>query len=218
MAACQIKSVNVIIVDDGSATGIKPGSEEIIRKGIAPANLRLNKTDINRGKGHALREAAKNAMAEIQIFTDIDFPYSTDSFAAIVHSLKAGADIAAGVREETYYENVPSARKTISRLFRKVLKAALKLEITDTQAGLKGFNAKGKELFLQTTIDRFLFDLKFIFLASNTSEINLVPVKVTLRPDVVFSKMNWKILIAESGNFMKIFFRNLRKKPPEKQN
>ena len=207
--ACEIGNIKVILVNDGSTTGIGNDSIEMLREGIFPVPFTFLTLPENKGKGHALREAAKTTSGEIQIFTDIDFPYSTESFTAVTKALQGGADIAAGVREENYYEHVPAIRKFISRLFRKVLRIALRLEITDTQAGLKGFNAKGKKLFIQTTIDRFLFDLEFIFLASNARDIHLVPVQVKLRPEVVFSKMNWRILLGEMGNFLKIFLRQI---------
>ena len=207
--ACGLEKVNVILVNDGSTAGITEEKVNQLRVELAPQSLNYLNTSLNRGKGHALRQAAKVATGDIQVFTDIDFPYSTESFLAIIKALQHGADIAAGVRELSYYEHVPAARKIISRLFRKVLKTALRLHLTDTQAGLKGFNTIGKQLFNETTIDRFLFDLEFIFLASNARGIQLVPVKVNLRPEVVFTKMNWKILLGESGNFLKIFFRHL---------
>ena len=97
-------------------------------------------------------------------------------------------------------------------MLRWMLKRILRLKITDTQCGLKGFNAKGRTVFLQTGIDRFLFDLEFIFLASKTPNLRIEPVPVTLKPGIQFSHVSIQVLLAESMNFAKVFVRALRGK------
>ena len=69
-------------------------------------------------------------------------------------------------------------------------------------------NQKGKDIFLQTSIDRYLFDLEFIFLSAR-NKLNIKTVEVELRPEIVLSKMNWKILLQEFGNFLKIFAKSV---------
>ena len=86
-----------------------------------------------------------------------------------------------------------------------MLRNVLKQPIDDSQCGLKAFDNTGKALFLQTTIDRFLFDLEFLMMAGNS--ITVSPVPVELRPGVVFSPVNWKVLATEGGNFLKLLLR-----------
>ena len=69
----------------------------------------------------------------------------------------------------------------------------LRIPTDDTQCGLKGFNQVGREVFLSTTIQRYLFDLEFIFLAAQKN-LRIATEEVQLRPDVILSKMNWKKL------------------------
>ena len=116
------------------------------------------------------------------------------------------AYVAIGIRSEEYYTHLPKARVRISKLLRWFIKKFLRIPTDDTQCGLKGFNKKGKEVFLQTTINRYLFDLEFIFLAARNN-LSIQTVEVQLRPEVTLSKMNWKILIQEFGNFLKIFVK-----------
>lgn len=143
------------------------------------------------------------------IYTDIDFPYTHESFLKIYNALKnENADVAIGIRGEGYYHYLPKARVRISKLFRWFIKKFLHIPTDDTQCGLKGFNQKGKEIFLQTTINRYLFDLEFIFLSAR-KKLSIKTVEVELRPDIVLSKMNWKILTQEFGNFLKIFVRSI---------
>ena len=81
----------------------------------------------------------------------------------------------------------------------------MKLKVNDTQAGLKGFRREVKPLFLMTTINRYLFDLEFIYLLSKQKELKVEGHPITLRPGITFSKMNRKILFQEARNFMNIW-------------
>ena len=124
-----------------------------------------------------------------------------------MHSgLAEGYEIVPGNRGETYYLNTPFMRKMISKFLRWMLKTFLKLATDDSQCGIKGFNQKGAAIFLDTQIDRFLFDLEFIKLGSKR-KAKIKPVKVTLKPNVVFSKVNFKILAREAINFVRVLRR-----------
>ena len=77
---------------------------------------------------------------------------------------------------------------------------------SDTQCGLKAMNKKGKEVFLKTTINRYLFDLEFVFLLKRNS-IKAAISELTLRDGLTFSEMNNRILFHEFKNFLKIIFK-----------
>lgn len=196
----------LILVNDGSSKGVK--NENLVELQSKIENFLYIHSKPNKGKGFALRKGIEAANAHLIIYTDIDFPYQESSFLAVLKLLEEGkADVVAGVREEAYYEGVPADRRRISRFLRWNLRTFLRLKVTDTQCGLKGFNQKGKEIFLQTTINRFLFDLEFIFLASNAKDIVLLPSNAVLKPGIVFSHVNWKILLAEAWNFFRVLIR-----------
>ena len=125
---------------------------------------------------------------------------------AVASAIRNGSDIALGYREQDYYASVPWFRKGLSELLRFVLKTMLRFPITDTQCGLKGMNQKGKEIFLQTTINRFMVDMDFIKRAVRANDVKVETVVVKLRPDVVFSKMGPAVLIREGINFLKVLF------------
>ena len=88
-----------------------------------------------------------------------------------------------------------------------MIRLFLSIPITDTQCGLKGFNRKVSPLFLSTTIDRYLFDLEFIKKAFKTKQYSIQAIPIRLNDNVVFSKMNYKILLPEMINFVKLLFR-----------
>lgn len=192
--------IALYVVNDGSPTDITK-SVQIIANQISDFTFIDGK--INRGKGAALRSGISKADAELYIYTDIDLPYSVASIKMIYLSLLEGYDVVAGIKDDKYYKQTPMLRRWISKLLRFSIKNVLGLSISDTQCGLKGFNVRGRACFLSTTIDRYLFDLEFIYLASKQG-LRVVPKKVALRPGIIFRKMNPKILLQESRNFFKI--------------
>lgn len=196
--------IELIIVNDGSLVNIDAGIESI----QAQLPVRYIQLPSNKGKGYALRQGVAAASGTYIIYTDIDFPYDLPSVQKVYEALQAGNDVVAGVKDESYYEHTPLVRKWISKLLRYAIKLFLNIRITDTQCGLKGFNQKGKNLFLQTTIDRYLFDLEFIYISSKKKhDCKLTSITAILRPGIHFRKMNYKILWQESRNFLKILFK-----------
>jgi hypothetical protein len=70
---------------------------------------------------------------------------------------------------------------------------------------LKGFNAAGREVFLQTNVNRYLFDLEFIQKASKT-ELRMIAKDVMLKPDVVLPSPSLMVLLKELNNFVRLLF------------
>jgi hypothetical protein len=112
--------------------------------------------------------------------------------------------VAFGVRDDDYYKHLPPMRMRISKWLRAFNGRLLKLKVNDTQAGLKGFHCLYKPVFMKTTIDRYLFDLEFIYRLSKIREIRMVSVPIKLREGITFSTMNRKILMQETMNFLKV--------------
>lgn len=159
----------------------------------------------NRGKGYAIREGIKAAQGDYIIYTDIDFPYTMDSFVQILEALKSEKfDVVVGVKNEAYYSKVPFLRKIVSRMLKQMIRSLIGLKITDTQCGLKGINQPSKALLISGSIDRYLFDLEFIYRAEK-QKFRLTTIPIDLREGVVFSAVKWKIIMGEMANFMKIW-------------
>jgi glycosyltransferase involved in cell wall biosynthesis len=195
--------IEVIIVNDGSTNAAFREIEAV----QLPPYIRLIDRKENFGKGYSLRQGVAATAADRIIFTDIDFPYTRESFVAIYNLLDT-ADITIGVRDNNYYVGMNRVRVFISRFLRFLIRNTLRISTDDTQCGLKGFGKKGKAMFLQTRINRYLFDLEFIFIGERGGlSLNKVPVK--LKEGILLSKMNWKVLLSEGGNFLKIFIKNL---------
>ncbi len=196
----------LFIVNDGSSKLDENLSAFRLREKIP--DVHWISYPVNRGKGYALRQGVSHTISELILYTDIDWPYEEMSMLGMIHMLRNTADVVIGVRNTAYYNHLPPARRRISKLLRSFNAKLLRLKVDDTQAGLKGFRKHLKDEFLQTTIDRYLFDLEFIYLLSRKKNVNIVGFPISLRSDITFSKMNRKILLQEARNFLKIWFRS----------
>lgn len=198
--------IRLFIVNDGSLRLDENQSTGILKEVIP--DLQWISYKENRGKGYALRQGVKKSTAEYVVYTDIDWPYTEESMIGVIRTLTGSADAVIGKRDENYYTHLPPARRRISRLLRSFNAKLLRLKVDDTQAGLKGFRKNVKDIFLSTTIDRYLFDLEFIYLLSAKKEIKVIGYPIALRPGITFSKMNREILFQEARNFLKIWARS----------
>lgn len=202
--------LNFIIVNDGS-TGNKVSEQvEQLKQEKIPVQYITYKK--NKGKGYALRQGVSAASGDFAIYTDIDFPFTNQSTSELINCLITGKyDIVAGYRDSSYYQKKMSGfRKLLSKAFRIFIKDLLKMPVSDTQCGLKGFNKKGREKFLATRINRYLFDFEFIYTACRDKTVQVHTIQAGLKDNVVFSKMKLKILIQEAFNllYVLIFRKN----------
>lgn len=200
----EITSLKLLIVNDGSKSNFQKKHQEYLIENL-PA-VQFVSYEENKGKGFALRKGVEEVLEGFVIYTDIDFPYEERSLVLLAKTLLNGAEVALGHRGKDYYDKTPWFRKVVSKTLRWVLKTFLRLPTDDSQCGLKGFDQKGAKVFLDTRIDRFLFDLEFIKLAAKR-KLRIQKVTVDLKPDVQFSRVNLKILIREFANFLKVLFR-----------
>lgn len=196
--------LNYIVVNDGSNSDQLAQQINYLQQKNIP--LQFIAYAINKGKGYALRKGMEVSNAEYILYTDIDFPFTNQSMLSIMDALTTlKHDIVVGYRNNSYYEKKMSPfRKTLSKAFRFFVKKILKMPITDTQCGLKAFNAKGRSKFMRTGIERYLFDFEFIYSACKDQSLSILPVQVQLKENVQFSKMKVKILFQELLNLLRI--------------
>ena len=198
-------ATELIIVNDGSTQNFPHITATQLN---AIASCTCISYPKNEGKGFALRQGVAASSGNFVIYTDVDFPYTQESLAQILQTLKAGADVAVGIRSKAYYNAIPKSRAFISKILRFFIRTMLAIPTDDTQCGLKGFNQKGKAAFMQTTIKRYLFDMEFVKLAA-LQQLQIKLCEVHLKPGVEMAAMPVKILLQEFSNFIKIYFKKI---------
>ncbi len=194
--------VQLILVNDGSRENFT--SQHIAWLEAAIPGIIIVDNKVNRGKGYAVRSGVKHARHAYQVYTDLDFPFGVRAVKQVYDALCQGTDIVAGERGEAYLRELPRKRRMITRISRAMNRFILRLKVDDAQAGLKGFNRRGKDVLLQTEIDGFLYDSEFIYKAGKYPRLKMSTVPVLCRPDIRFSAFRTKLLLKELRNYLKI--------------
>lgn len=92
---CPIKSLEIIVVDDGSTDGTR----EILRDELEPSGIRIAFHPVNQGKGAALRTGFGLAAGEIVVVQDADLEYDPRDFPQLIQPILDGkADVVYGSR------------------------------------------------------------------------------------------------------------------------
>jgi dolichyl-phosphate beta-glucosyltransferase len=182
----DLNAVEFVVVDDGSTDSTYAAAE---KTAAGDPRVRVLRTDINHGKGYAVRSGVLAAEGELVVFTDADGSYQPSQVKRLVTALHQ-APVAIGSRKieeiglhgtpEEQAANTPGPvlRRMSSRVFNAVMRLALGLDFQDTQCGLKGFRRDvARSLFGRSRLDGFAFDVEVLFLARRLGyEVAEVPV------------------------------------------
>ena len=195
-------SIDVILVNDGSKQDYAEETKFLTSE--IPHFTYIHNLQ-NKGKGAAIRTGVAAAYGDYIVYTDIDFPYTPQSFKNITLALDQH-QISIGTRDNSYFHTIPKHRAFISKFLKFMIKTSLSLPTSDTQGGLKGMRKEIKPLFLSTEINRYLFDLEFLFLASKAKK-SIGIQTIELRDETEVRKMNLRVISKEFVNFLKLFIK-----------
>lgn len=197
-------STRLILANDASTNSIGGSSLDKIQ--MKYSNTIVLSHTINKGKGQALRSGMIGSDADYILYTDYDFPYSVTSMVKLINEVvEHHYPIAIAKRNNTYYQNISKSRRMLSKFLQSVNKLLLRLPVSDTQGGLKMFHKDLKNIFLSTTINRYLIDVDFLKRVHKKGYgIHLV--EVELRPDIVLTKVSNMKLKNELLDYLKLIF------------
>ncbi len=160
----------VIVVDDGSGDATADIAQEACdRFPSIVSNVVRSKE--NRGKGHAVKTGLLVANADIALFSDADLSTPIDELWKLIEPIRAGQfDVTFGSRaldRNLIGTHQPWRREQGGRVMNQIIKRMSGLPFYDTQCGFKAFDmAKFRPLLDVMTIDRFGFDVEFLFVAN----------------------------------------------------
>ena len=198
-------SMNIILVDDGSTVSLEKGFDQVKTHFENAVFLRHPQ---NLGKGAAIKTGLKHSKSDIIIYTDVDFPYAVSSVVSLLKSLSSkDMDLLVGIRNTQYSGRLTLQRRLISGLLKLLNRTLLKLKVSDTQAGLKGLNARGRSLALDVKSNRYLFDLELVKLASIEPHFKVETETIELREGIKIPPMPLKTLMGEIFDLIRILFR-----------
>ncbi len=165
------RNAELIVVDDGSTDDTANVAENAFAAmpGV-PANV--IRYEENRGKGFAVKTGLLAANADIALFSDADLSTPIEEMSKLVEPIQNGEfDVTFGSRaldRSLIGTHQPWRREQGGKVMNLVIRMMSSLPFYDTQCGFKAFNMlKFRPLLDLMTIDRFGFDIEFLFVANH---------------------------------------------------
>jgi glycosyltransferase involved in cell wall biosynthesis len=172
----------IVVVDDGSGDWTH---EEARKAAKTLSGVTVKRSEVNQGKGWALKEGFRLTRGEWVVFLDSDLdidPAQLSLFFAI--QKREGVDVVIGSKRHPDTKlNYPPMRRFLSAGYFFLVKALFGLPLRDTQTGLKLFKAEVlKKAFPKVLIKRYAFDLELLVIAHHYGfSIAEAPVIVNFR-------------------------------------
>jgi len=176
------ETVELIVVSDGSIDG----TAERLLEGRAERGIRVIHYDRNLGKGYAVKAGALVARGEWVALVDADLdldPASIPSFLAAAR--RESLDFAIGSkRHPDSVVQYPGARRVASWCYQQLNRLLFRLDVRDTQVGLKVFSGRvADDVLPLLLVKRFAFDLELLAVAASLGydRIRELPVRLEYR-------------------------------------
>ncbi len=163
-------SAELIVVDDGSKDNTAVIAESAAND-YSDLPTKVIRYETNRGKGFAVKTGLLAARAPLAVFSDADLSTPIEELPKLVEPIERGEyDVTFGSRaldRRLIGEHQPWRREQGGKVMNFVIKAMSGLPFADTQCGFKAFDMKKfRPLLEKMTIDRFGFDVEFLFVAA----------------------------------------------------
>lgn len=164
-------ATEIIVVDDGSGDGTAKTAERVFAS-HGDIIAKVIRYERNRGKGYAVKTGLVAASAEIALFSDADLSTPIEEMPKLIDPIRSGEyDVTFGSRaldRSLIGTHQPWRREQGGRVMNLIIKTMSGLPFYDTQCGFKAFNLeKFRPLLDVMQIDRFGFDVEFLFVAKH---------------------------------------------------
>jgi glycosyltransferase involved in cell wall biosynthesis len=126
----------IIVVNDGSTDDTLLVAQSLQTK---CRSLRVLDLKRNYGKTTALKEGIRVAKGDAVAFFDADMQYDATDLVKLVSLMGNGTDVANGRRDFHAYERT---RTTFSRIYNAILRVLFRLDIVDSNCGVKVLNRR----------------------------------------------------------------------------
>ena len=201
-----VTDYEMIVVNDGSKDNteveIRRASETV--KNIVPAGYQMN-----RGKGGAIKEGVKCATGDYIAFLDADMdlsPMHLKDFLAKMEETSATAVIGSKMHKDSKV-NYPLPRKIMSLGYFLLLKMLFRLNIKDTQTGVKLFEADAlKKVMRQVSTDGFAYDIEiFALICASGGTIVEMPIELIFQRTNGWGRIRLSDVMEVAQDTMKIY-------------
>lgn len=152
--------IEVIVVSDGS---IDQTQERLMSRDLP--NVRVLHYDRNLGKGYAVKVGALESRGRWVGYVDADLDLDPAGLAEYMHiAERDGLDFAIGSKRHPDSRVVyPRSRRVASWLFQQFVRLLFRLNVRDTQVGLKIFRREvAEQVFPMLLVKRYAFDIELL--------------------------------------------------------
>ena len=175
------ENVELVVVSDGSIDGTAERLLETRTPGV-----RVIHYDRNLGKGYAVKAGALAGRGEWIGLIDADLDLDPGSLPSYLATARAeGLDFAIGSkRHPDSLVEYPRARRVASWCYQQLNRLLFRLDVRDTQVGLKVFSRRvADEVVPLLIVKRFAFDLELLAVAASLgfTRIRELPVRLEYR-------------------------------------
>jgi dolichol-phosphate mannosyltransferase len=195
----------LIIVDDGS-------TDQTLQKASAAAKERVGVTVLsyrdNNGKGHALKHGFQSAKGDHVLFLDADSDLPPSQIPVFLDRMSVGdVDVVIGSKRHPQSKvEYPLTRRLFSSAYSLLVKVLFRLDISDTQTGIKLFRRKVlDEVFPKVLVKKYAYDLELLVNAERGGyRVAEVPVVLNYKfQSRIRTRAVWDILV----DTLAIFYR-----------
>lgn len=168
---------------------VERGADDTLRVAASAASTAVNSRAfevvdniVHRGKGYAVRSGMLMSSGDVKLFMDADLsvPLGEINKGVAFFSSEDAPDLLIGTRYENgvILKKQPVSRRIGSRGYNLLLRGLGLTGIKDTQCGFKFFGERGGDVFKESVIDGFGFDIEVLILANNRGlKIKQMPVE-----------------------------------------
>lgn len=198
----------IIVVNDGSLDDTSAQTERAAKQ---DAHVQLIDIGKNAGKGHALCAGTEAATGDLIAFCDADLdinPIQLKTFIDIMQKTQSDVVIGSKMHPESNVD-YPWHRRIISWGYYIFLLILFRLNVKDTQTGLKLFNADAiKPVMRQILVKRFAYDIEVLaILNSRGYKIASAPIEVVFQRGIYGSRIKLKDVFLTTWDTLAIFYR-----------
>ncbi len=175
-----VKNYKIIAVDDGSSDNTR---EEIMKAAEADSKIAYISYKPNHGKGSAITTGIRYANSNYVAFLDSDLelnPIMLKSFLKAIIDKNADIVIGSKLHKDSKLE-YPLMRKIMSFGYYAVLKILFRLDIKDTQTGIKLFREPVIKTLTENMItDGYAYDIE-ILAKANKAGCKIIEMPIELK-------------------------------------
>jgi glycosyltransferase involved in cell wall biosynthesis len=197
--------VELIVVSDGSIEGT---AERLLA--ARGENIRVIHYDRNLGKGYAVKTGALASHGEWVAFIDSDLDIDPAGIATYLEvARREQLDFAIGSkRHPESVVHYPRSRRIASRCYQELNRLLFRLDVRDTQVGIKVFSrAVVDEVLPLLLVKRFAFDLELLAVAAALGHGRVRELPVRLNYRFSGSELRSRAVVRALVDTLAIFYR-----------